>query len=105
VLGAAWIADFGPQPLLGMVDQFQCPGAGPVAGGGCRLVATQQLNQSGRQLFGGPAGALAFQGVPIAIADAQLLMQVHGGLQGPVGPMQPVFQGALAGAITHNGAF
>ena len=88
-----------------MVDQLQCPIAGPVAGGGCWLITAEQLNQGGRQLFGGPARALTFQGVPIAIADAQLLMQGHGRLQGPIGPLQPVFQGALAGAITHNGAW
>jgi len=74
-LWAARIADFGSQPLLRMVEQRQGALAGRIGPGSARVVATEQLNQRRGHLLGGPTGPLAFEGVPVAITDAQLAVQ------------------------------
>jgi len=60
VLGAAWIADLGPQPLLGMLQQVQGTLTGLGAGGGGWLITAQQLNERRSELFGRPSGPLCF---------------------------------------------
>jgi hypothetical protein len=61
-----------------MIEQ----GDGPLAGlGRCRLgriIRSQELNQSRRDLLGGAPGPLMLEGVPIAIADRQLALQPLG---------------------------
>jgi hypothetical protein len=69
-----------------MVQQLQGPLTGIGAGWGSRLITAQQLNERCSELFGCPPGPLTFQSVPVAVADAQLAMQGHGGRQGLVGP-------------------
>jgi hypothetical protein len=76
-LWAAWIADFGSQPLLRMVEQRQGALSGVIGPGFTRVVATQQLNQGSGQLLGGSTGTLAFQGMPVAVTDAQLAVQSY----------------------------
>lgn len=46
------------------------------AGGGVGGIAlVQQLHEGGRQLLGGPALGLTLEGMPLAVADDQLLVQ------------------------------
>ena len=100
VLGAAWIADLGAQPPLGMLHQFQCAQACFTGLGPGGLIAAQQLHQGGGKLFGGPSGALAFEGMPVAFPDAQLTLQLHSALVRPFGPvLVPV-----VGPVAHAGA-
>lgn len=85
-----------------MVQQLQGPLAGSGAGGGSRLITAQQLHQRCSQLFGGTSGALTFQGVPVAVADAQLPVQGNGGRQGLVGPPQALILWLAWGVLAHE---
>jgi hypothetical protein len=82
----ARIADLGPQPGLGVLQQGN--GAPPTLGWrtGGRIIGGQKLHQGCRHLFGGPPGALALEGVPVPVADAELAMQAFGQGQGLGGP-------------------
>jgi hypothetical protein len=49
-------------------------------------VAAEQQRQGSGQLFRTPARPLPLEGVPVAVADAELPLQGHRQLQGPGGP-------------------
>ena len=86
-----------------MVQQLEGAQAGVGAGGSRGLITAQQLNERRCELLGGPPGPLPFQGVPVAVADAQLPVQGHGCRQGLVGPPRPLLLGFPWGMLTHNG--
>lgn len=94
---AARIAELSPQPAAGVVDQ----GNGPLARLGrlwCRRpVATEQLHQRRCKLFGGAAGALPFEGMPVTVGDAQQLMQPERTVVGSSWPVSS--PGALIGTV------
>lgn len=72
-----------------MVDQ----GDGPLAclgGLGRRgAVAAEQLHQSRGKLFSSAPGSLALEGMPIAVVEAQQLMQPDGTVVCPWRPLRP----------------
>lgn len=72
-----------------MVDQ----GDGPLAClgglGRCGAVAAEQLHQSRGKLFSGAPGSLALEGMPIAVVEAQQLMQPDGTVVCPWRPLRP----------------
>lgn len=84
---AARIADLGPQPARRLFHQLDGIAAGVATERSARLITGQQLHQGGSQQFSRPAGALGLERMPLAIADAQLLMQLLSQLQGPVRPV------------------
>ena len=52
-----------------------------------RIVAAQELYKRGGELLGGPARALTFKGVPIAIANRQGTLQLLGQILALVRPL------------------
>jgi hypothetical protein len=76
--GTAWIALFPFQPAKGTVSE----------GFSLLMLSLQQLRQSCGELLGSAAVGITFPAMPVAVPEAQLLMQSPGiglGLRGPEG--------------------
>ena len=87
MLGAAGIAQVPLQPGQAVLDQGDA-GKALLRGyrGLGRVGRIQQQHQGRCQLFGGAALGLALEGMPLAIADGEQLMQLGGGGSAALGP-------------------
>lgn len=54
--------------------------------GSSRFVASQQLNQGCRHLFGPAPGPLGLERMPVAVPDGQPFLQLPGQFQGSLRP-------------------
>ncbi len=72
-----------------MVEQSHRPQPAIRGRGDTGIIGGEELNQCGRHLFGGPAGPLTLQGMPVAVADAQLTVQPLGQRQRAFRPVPP----------------
>jgi hypothetical protein len=86
VTRAAWVPEFSLQPGQGVLGEGDglLPRSCRLRGGG--IIARQQLHKRSGQLFGAAAGPLGLEGVPVAVSDRQLLVQLLGQRQGCLGP-------------------
>lgn len=83
-----------------MVQQSHRPQPSIRGCGGSGIIGGEELNQGGGHLFGGPAGPLTLEGMPVAVADAQLTVQPLGQGQRAFRPGPP---GLLRGARRDRG--
>lgn len=98
MLRAARIAPLTPQPAEGVLHQLDrlLPLRSGHAGAG-RIAGIEQVHQSRRQLLGRPSLRLTLERVPVAFADAQVLVQGPGRLLGAGGPVPLAGRGTAGG--------
>lgn len=78
-----------------MVEQLEGPLPGLAAGRAGRIVAAEQLHKRCAELFGRPPWPLGLERMPVALTDAQPLMQGDRKVAGPFGPLVPGAVGLL----------
>lgn len=76
VAGAARITDLRPQPGQTMLQQRDRLLTGLAAVAAAGFIAGEQLNHGGGDLLGGAPWALALEGMPVALGDAEAALQL-----------------------------
>ncbi|MFM2080770.1 MAG: hypothetical protein RLZZ219_1452 [Cyanobacteriota bacterium] len=76
---AARITQLPPEPAEGVLHQIRrLPALGTRAGGSGGIGRIKQLHEGCGQLLGRPPLGLTLEGMPLALTDAQLLMERAG---------------------------
>jgi hypothetical protein len=87
VAGAAGIVEFSFEPKQAVFGQVDGPLPRFRWAGLAGIVAAQELHKRCGKLFGGPAGPLTFQGMPIPISNRQGALQLLGQILALVRPL------------------